>query len=389
MKLDNFKIYRRSKKTRQHGTSYWVEVHTLRNGERHVETIHLGYDLKPREIDSRLNLVQARLFNGTWGSPLPSEIGIEQLCGDYLESVNRTNLAPATIESIDFSLKYLKDFFKGMKAKEINESDIEKFFNNLKCYHTGLNLAPRSKNIILTNCRKLYQWAIKHKLLFIDPTSRIKKQTEKIVRRSKALNIEQIERLWNCDLTPWQQAYLRVLIGTGLRPGELLRLEFAHLDWDRKEIFIPATKRGADNGTIPMSLDIERQLRWLQDYLPHLRFFPGGLFPPLVERTGLNSKYIFCHPDGRKVDSISKSFKSAMTKAHIVGVTPHGIRRTFATLLRSNGNDAKVAQRLLRHKNVSTTLQIYTEVDDASLRKGVESIPNEQRFLKERLKVIK
>jgi integrase len=37
------------------------------------------------------------------------------------------------------------------------------------------------------------------------------------------------------------------------------------------------------------------------------------------------------------------------------------LRHTYSTLLRANGTDIKVQQELLRHSNVQTTLQVYTQ----------------------------
>ena len=37
------------------------------------------------------------------------------------------------------------------------------------------------------------------------------------------------------------------------------------------------------------------------------------------------------------------------------------LRHSYSTLLRANGTDIKVQQELLRHSNVQTTLQIYTQ----------------------------
>ncbi len=51
--------------------------------------------------------------------------------------------------------------------------------------------------------------------------------------------------------------------------------------------------------------------------------------------------------------------------------TPHQLRHSYATILHECGIDAKTAQHLLGHAQVSTTLDIYTEfreqsVDDAA-----------------------
>jgi integrase len=54
--------------------------------------------------------------------------------------------------------------------------------------------------------------------------------------------------------------------------------------------------------------------------------------------------------------------KPAVKRAEIAkGIGWHSLRHTYSTLLRANKADIKVQQELLRHANVQTTLQIYTQ----------------------------
>lgn len=40
---------------------------------------------------------------------------------------------------------------------------------------------------------------------------------------------------------------------------------------------------------------------------------------------------------------------------------PHINAHTYSTLLKTNGEDVKVVQELMRHANISTTMNIYTK----------------------------
>ncbi len=44
----------------------------------------------------------------------------------------------------------------------------------------------------------------------------------------------------------------------------------------------------------------------------------------------------------------------------------HTFRHTYATLLKGNGEDVKVVQELMRHANISVTLNIYAQSDHAN-----------------------
>ena len=79
---------------------------------------------------------------------------------------------------------------------------------------------------------------------------------------------------------------------------------------------------------------------------------------------------------------ISKRTVEVMIKKHITNAgltddkyTPHKLRHTAATLMYKYGNvDIRSLQSILGHENISTT-QIYTHVDDDSLREAVKSNP--------------
>lgn len=79
---------------------------------------------------------------------------------------------------------------------------------------------------------------------------------------------------------------------------------------------------------------------------------------------------------------INKRTVEIMIKKHVTNAgltddkyTPHKLRHTAATLMYKYGNvDIRSLQSILGHTNISTT-QIYTHVDDDSLRDAVKSNP--------------
>ena len=62
-------------------------------------------------------------------------------------------------------------------------------------------------------------------------------------------------------------------------------------------------------------------------------------------------------------DSALQDFvKPAVTRAEITKrVGWHTFRHTYSILLRANGTDVKVQSELLRHSNIGTTLNLYTQ----------------------------
>lgn len=92
-----------------------------------------------------------------------------------------------------------------------------------------------------------------------------------------------------------------------------------------------------------------------------------------------DKKYLFL---SNRNKPINKRTVELLVKKHIgnAGIvdgkyTPHKLRHTAATLMYKYGNvDIRSLQSILGHENISTT-QIYTHVDDDSLREAVKSNP--------------
>ncbi len=86
---------------------------------------------------------------------------------------------------------------------------------------------------------------------------------------------------------------------------------------------------------------------------------------------------------------MSKRAVEVMLKKHLINAnldsekyTPHKLRHTAATLMYKYGNvDIRSLQKILGHENVSTT-QIYTHVDDETLRDAVKLNPLSQESSK-------
>ena len=92
-----------------------------------------------------------------------------------------------------------------------------------------------------------------------------------------------------------------------------------------------------------------------------------------------NKNYLFLSNRGTPINQRTVEI---MIKKHITNAgftdekyTPHKLRHTAATLMYKYGNvDIRSLQNILGHTNISTT-QIYTHVDDETLRDAVKSNP--------------
>jgi integrase len=74
--------------------------------------------------------------------------------------------------------------------------------------------------------------------------------------------------------------------------------------------------------------------------------------------------WVFANDAGRprwQETILQRQLKPAACRAGIGKIGWHTFRHTYSTMLRSAGTDIKVQQELLRHANIQTAMNIYTQ----------------------------
>ncbi|HEY7048176.1 MAG TPA: tyrosine recombinase XerC [Jatrophihabitantaceae bacterium] len=143
---------------------------------------------------------------------------------------------------------------------------------------------------------------------------------------------------------------VELLYATGIRVGELVRLDIDDVDRHRRVLRVLG--KGNKERTVPYGAAAERALeQWLQRGRPELVGPESG--PALL--LGGRGRRI----DPRAVRRVVHDHAQRLPGAPELG--PHALRHTAATHLLDGGADLRVVQELLGHASLATT-QIYTHV---------------------------
>jgi integrase len=165
--------------------------------------------------------------------------------------------------------------------------------------------------------------------------------------RDRWLTIEEERRLLEKATNPkWLRPFLMFALHTGMRKGEIQKLCWQEVDFQRKIITVIKSKNG-DKRSIPMSKTLYYVLKSIK-----VRDISGRVFPI--------SDWSF-----------RAAFGKALEKAEIKEFRPHDMRHTFATRLVQNGVDLYKVKELLGHKTISMTMR-YAHHYPESLRSSVE-----------------
>lgn len=155
-------------------------------------------------------------------------------------------------------------------------------------------------------------------------------------------------------------AILMVMYSSGLRVGEVVKLQVDDIDSDRNMIHVRGGKGKKDRYTMLSVVALEVLRMYWRLYKPDEWLFPGG-------RTGRHIT----------IRSVQKIVEQTRLRAGIrKAFSAHTLRHSFATHLLENGTDLRYIQELLGHKSSKTT-EVYTHVtrrDIARIRSPLDSI---------------
>lgn len=150
------------------------------------------------------------------------------------------------------------------------------------------------------------------------------------------------------------RAIVELLYSSGLRRGELWRLNLADVDFLGGVVRVFG--KGSRERLVPVG---ERALTALKDYIDkHRKSAPG-------------SEPLFVNPRGARLspNGIALIVKRWGRSAGLLkSVNPHAFRHSFATHLLDNGCDLRSVQEMLGHKSLGTT-QVYTHMSLERLKK--------------------
>lgn len=187
-----------------------------------------------------------------------------------------------------------------------------------------------------------------------------------------------------------------LMYGTGMRSLEVIRLRVQDIDFDNNQIYVRNPKGGRDRTTLfpntlhrTLNLQIEKIKKLhTQDleegygevYLPNAiaRKYKKAsvsigwqyLFPSKVRSKDPRSGKTMRHHIDKS--GLQKAVARAKESANIdKRVSPHTLRHSFATHMLEKGENIRLLQKLLGHKDVKTT-EIYTHVMNKS-HEGIKS----------------
>ena len=253
----------------------------------------------------------------------------------------------------DKSMRYYESTLKnalskiGKGVKNISTDDLRKYLDNYQ------KVSGASK-VTVDNIRRIlssfFSWLEEEFYIIKSPVRRIHKvKTGKVVKET--YSDEALELMRDSCENPRDLALIDILASTGMRVGELVKLNRSDIDFQNRECIVT----GKGNKQRIVYFDARTKIH-LQNYLRERTDSDNALFVTLLaphKRLQISGVEIRLRQIGRALN---------MTKVH-----PHKFRRTLATMAIAKGMPIAQVQHLLGHQSLDTTLQ-YAMVNQSNVK---------------------
>lgn len=278
--------------------------------------------------------------------PAKTERSNEEYVMLFLEAKKIEGMAQKSVKEYGRSIRHMIQTI-AVPVAEITTDQLRKYINDYEETH---QCAKSSMDTIRRYLSSFFRWLMEEEYILRNPMARIHK-IKSPKRVKTVLTDEDIERLRDGSRCLRDQAIIDFLYSTGMRIGELVKLNRSDIDFENRECII----FGKGSKERVAYFDAKAKVH-LQEYLesrdddnpalivsmrkPHQRMTEGG---------------------------IEKRMRELGVLLAIHQVHPHKFRRSMATKAIDKGMAIEQVQDLLGHADISTTLE-YAMVSQVNVK---------------------
>lgn len=352
------------------------------NGKRRQKVV--TYRGTKQDAERELSRLLGELENG--GFAEPHNINLSAYLDRWLDSHAADGTAPKTMERYrDICDNHIKPVLGSRKLAKLGPMHVQSAYTEWLISGRRDGKGGLSARTVLHHHRVLrqaLQQAVRWRLLNVNPCDAVEPPRPE-TRDMQTLSESELAAL--LGVTDGTFLHMPVLLAatTGLRRGEVLAVQWDHIDLDRGTLAVvqtleqtktglrlkpPKTKRSRRVVTLP-SVTIEALRRHKADQAA------------LRLKLGMGkdkAAYVCARWDGelRSPRALTKEFARLIATLDLPTISFHGLRHSHATHLLRAGVHPKVAQERLGHSTIATTMDLYSHVtatmqEDAASRVDV------------------
>lgn len=315
------------------------ESQIAREIEREMSAVLDGSQMK------KLHDCLARIMGGNKIANPPSN---DALLKDFL---NAKSVEGCSLRTIQYYTATLEHFVASLAVPlhAVGTSEV-------RSYLASRAATGSVGNITLDNIRRVvssfFSWLEEEEIIYKSPVKRIKK-IRSVAAVKPVITDEEMEVIRDSCRSLRDKAIIDLLASTGMRVGELVRLNRVDIDFEARECVV----HGKGNKQRRVYFDAKAKIH-LQGYLEQRRDNGPSLF------VSLKAPYRPLNISGVESRLREIGRESAGLRIH-----PHKFRRTMATRAIDKGMPIEQVQVLLGHSKIDTTL-CYAMVDQQNVKRS-------------------
>lgn len=302
------------------------------------------------------------------------------------QMVERGERSEGTLESYRSALnKDILPVFGNRNMRAITPGDLQDFVDKFA------GMSATKITYITASLDNIFLAACQAGIITRNPFEFVKKPAAAEAEERRALTIEERRRVLDVAATHQYGPYIACMYYLGARPGEIRGLQWGDIDWTKGLIHIQRDidykKKGADKtGTLKNAksnrfVPVPAQLR---DILLPLRgaddqfIFSGQRSHAALAKTTADRMWIELMLACDMVESLppgSNNYReSDIRSKYRAIVTPHTMRHNYVTMCWESGVDVYTCSKLVGHKSITTTMNIYTHLSEKQMDKAISQV---------------
>lgn len=258
--------------------------------------------------------------------------------------------------------KHIKPYFKNAKLNDIRPIDIQKLFALKK------SLSESMLDKINMCLISIFDTAIDNDLIVKNPAKNISYKSDKQKNKKNVYSSDEIKIAKQYFSNKFPEVI--ILLCTGMRRGELVGLKWSDINFEKKSIKIDRSIADKKGGGV-----IIRPPKWNSNReIPLEKEAEVALLA--ISR---NSEYVFPNSFNapQSPNTLSQKLERYMIQFNkdtgLQKLTAHELRHTYGTELRRRGVDIYTIQKIMGHRDIKMTSELYVHNEFEELKKAILS----------------
>ncbi|MFI2314134.1 hypothetical protein AMK17_25160 [Streptomyces sp. CB00072] len=312
------------------------------------------------EAEREINKQEAAKATGSWLDPKAGRVTVERFALDtWLPA--QSIIGRSETEYLGALRRYCFPEWGHREIRSIKPSEAGAW---QKLLTTKYNLKGTYPNRVARYVRGVFRLAVIDRVIPVSPFERIPAPAAD-AKPVQPPDVTEMKKIISGAYHPRWRIMWGLDSRTGLRSGELRAVHIDRIDFLRrtllvdqqlvyepgKGLYFDELKTGAGLRTIPLTKQDVDDLAW---YI--------SVFPPAT--SGPAAGVVFTMADGSLIgeSSLDYALKASCRHAGVKERHAHEVRHHYASVLIAGGENPKVVQKRLGHKDVMTTLRTYSHL---------------------------